>query len=369
MVEPKCPYFGKCGGCSSQHIDYSLQVENKKKQLVGLIGSDDVAVFSGEPYGYRNRMDFVFHDRGVGFRKKGDWKTIIDIKDCPIANARVNSLLGEVREAFSSPDSFDVRKKKGTFRYAVIRAPSGGASISFVLNSDSSRIGEAVELIKSFAEKSSAENVVVTYVKPDTDTSISDDYFVVKGDDTLRESYLGNEFMFPVQGFFQNNHAVASLMHKHVRKVLSGHDTKDAHLLDVYAGVGTFGINNASLFSSVHIVEGYEKSIDFAKKNIEVNKVGGASAVALDDKQLSRLDLPSQLFVITDPPRSGMNPKAIQQINRLEPEVIVYISCNPAQLGKDLSKFRHHSLKSAALFDMFPQTPHCEAVVELVKKG
>jgi 23S rRNA (uracil1939-C5)-methyltransferase len=313
-------------------------------------------------------MDFIFHAGGLGFRRKGDWRSVVDVKQCVISNERLNEIAGEVRAAFAGVEHFDVRRKTGVFRYAVVRTPSGGASVSFVLNPDSSKVGEAVEKVKAFAEKSAVENVVVTYVKPNTDVSTSDDHFVVKGSDMLRERFMGNDFLFPVQGFFQNNHEVAEKMHEHVNGLLKGYETAGAHLLDLYSGVGTFGINNASLFKGVTLVEGYEKSIEVAKKNVAVNKVSNVEAHALEDRQLKRLELPGRLFVVTDPPRSGMHPKAVQWLNRAEPEVIVYVSCNPAQLAKDLPKFREYVVKSVAMFDMFPQTPHCEAVVELMSK-
>ncbi|HII72324.1 TPA: hypothetical protein HA265_06225, partial [Candidatus Woesearchaeota archaeon] len=126
MAEPRCPYFNRCGGCSFQNVDYQTQLDNKKQQLVHAIRADidpdlkdiDVKVFSGEPYDYRNRMDFIFHANGLGFREKGRWQNIIDIKECPISDQRLNLLLAEVRDFFREPDAFHVKKHSGTFRYA-----------------------------------------------------------------------------------------------------------------------------------------------------------------------------------------------------------------------------------------------------------
>ncbi len=367
MAEPKCPYFLKCGGCSAQHIEYDVQLENKKAVLARAVGDVDVQVFSGPEYEYRNRMDFIFHANGLGFRKKGDWKTIVDVKGCVISNPRLNALASEVRESFSGADYFKVVQHSGTFRYAVVRTPQEDSSISFVLNSDSTKIQEAIEKVKEFAAKTTANNVVVTYVPSKTDHSTSEDFFVVKGVDMLKEKYLGKEFLYSVQGFFQNNYVMAEKMQEYVRGLLQKCDTSGYHLLDLYGGVGTFGIINADLFSGVTIVEEFQGSIDTAKKNIAVNGVK-AEALCMDAKQLSKVELPSKLFVITDPPRSGMNPKTIQTLNRLKPSVIVYVSCNVQQLAKDILKFREYKVKSAALFDLFPQTPHSESVVELVRK-
>jgi tRNA/tmRNA/rRNA uracil-C5-methylase (TrmA/RlmC/RlmD family) len=171
-----------------------------------------------------------------------------------------------------------------------------------------------------------------------------------------------------VQGFFQNNHLMAEKMQAYVHNILRKHDTNEAHLLDLYAGVGTFGIINSSLFKNVTIVESVKECIESAQKNIADNNIPNANPFMIDAMNLKKLTLPAKLFVITDPPRSGMHPKTIDQLKKLRPRVIIYVSCNVQQLGKDLPKFSDYEIRSAALFDLFPQTPHSEAVVELVLK-
>ncbi|HLC22391.1 MAG TPA: 23S rRNA (uracil(1939)-C(5))-methyltransferase RlmD [Candidatus Nanoarchaeia archaeon] len=364
MATPKCPYFGTCGGCGAQHIDYPLQLENKKQELAYAIGSQDSTVFSGEQYGYRNRMDFIFYGNGIGLREKGKWWKIVDIQECPIANKQLNILLKEVREFFIGIDIFDVKKQSGTFRYVVIRTPRKSSSLSFVLNAQSPRIKEAVEKIKEFGTKTSAENIIVTYVPAMTDVSTSPDYFVVKGNDILEEEFLGKQFQFPVQGFFQTNSVLAEKMQEYVHTLLQQYDTKNAHLLDLYGGVGTFGVCNASLFKTVTIIESVPSAIDATKKNATKEK--NVTAQLLDAQYLKRVSFSQPLFVITDPPRSGMHPKTIETLKVLKPQCIVYISCNVQQLRKDIPKFKEYRIKSAAMFDFFPHTPHSEAVVELV---
>jgi len=368
MSEPKCPYFGRCGGCTFQHLDYQLQLDNKRKTLENAIHYKDIQAFSGSEYNYRNRMDFVFHRGGVGLRRQGNWKDIVDVERCEISNERLNSLLKELRDFFKSPDHFDVIKKSGTFRYAVVRTPGDDSSISFVLNSESSRLNDAVEKIKEFSNITTANNIIVTYVPADSDVSVSDEFFVVKGKDMLAEKYLGKEFIYSVQGFFQNNTEMVEKMQKYCNDLLAKHDTKNSHLLDLYGGVGTFGIMNSVLFKGTTVVESVKQCIDAANINIKKNGAKNTEATVLDAAKLKNIELPQPLFVITDPPRSGMHPNTIAQLNRLKPRVIIYISCNVIQLGKDIPKFKEYTLKSAALFDLFPQTPHSEAVVELVLK-
>jgi len=201
--------------------------------------------------------------------------------------------------------------------------------------------------------------------------SISEEFFIVKGGDMLNENFLDKSFDYAVQGFFQNNTVMAEKMHEYVRSLTKVRSTEELTLLDLYAGVGTFGINNSGSFASVKIIESDKHCVTAAKINIDKNHIKNAEIVELDAMQLKKVDLPSgdKLFVITDPPRSGMHPKTIEQLNRLKPRVIVYISCNVDQLGKDLLKFKDYELKSVAMFDLFPQTPHVEAIVELERKG
>jgi len=348
-----------------QHMEYPKQLEQKKAALANAIGDCPVEVVSGAEYGYRNRMDFIFHSGGLGLRARGQWDRIIDVRRCRIADERINALLEQVRGAFPRPDFFDIKKRSGTFRYAIIRTSDEESSISFVLSPKSSRLSQAIESIKSFAQESSAQNVLVTYVPQDTEESVSSDYFVVKGSDLLHKAYLGKRFSYSVQAFFQNNHTLAERMQEYCRDVLSSFSCSEAHLLDLYGGVGTFGIVDADLFKGVTIVESAQPAVEAAKRNIAGNGIKNASAVLMDAKNLVRLDLPSPLFVITDPPRSGMDQKTIHTLNTLRPEAMVYISCNVHQLKKDLMKLKRYRVARAALFDLFPQTPHSEAIVLL----
>ena len=308
----------------------------------------------------------VFHAAGLGFRRKGSWHRIVDIEKCVISNEAVNRLIQEIRSFFKEVDYFHLKKNSGTFRYAVIRAPGEDTAISFVLNADSTRLLEAREKIQEFARVTSAANLIVSYVPSNRDVSVSGDYFVVKGSDMLKTTLLDHKFVFNVQGFFQNNDAMASRMHQYVRDLLKSYDTAGFHLVDLYGGVGTFGIINADLFRETTIIESFPPAAAAAVKNIEENHISNIKVLELDAKRLKNAALSSPLTVITDPPRSGMHPKTIHELNRLHPELIIYVSCNLKQLKVDLDKLKDYRIKSAALFDFFPQTPHSEAVVELV---
>lgn len=370
MANPLCTYFGECGGCSWQHLDYPIQTENKKKTLANAINFNDIKIFAGKEYFYRNRMDMVFHEKGIGLREKRKWDRIINIEKCAISNEKLNNLIKEVGDFFNNVDAFDLKKHIGAFRYAVIRTPPEDSSISFVLNGDSTKLKEAVEKITEFSAVTTSDNIIIVYTPQEADFSTSDEFFAVKGSEMLKERYLGNEFLYPAQGFFQNNHEVAEKMQEYCHGLLKPYGAKEAHLIDLYGGGGAFGVINASLFKEVTIIESDKLAVKAANINIKNNKADNARAIELDAKNLKKIGFPKPLFVIADPPRSGMHPKAIEQLKNLRPEAIIYISCNAEQLGKDILKFKDYRIKSAALFDLFPQTTHIEAVAELtLNKG
>ena len=378
-AEPKCQYFRNCGGCSAQHIPYELQLANSKRMMAKLFAVDEetVKVFSENEYNYRNRMDFIVHSGGLGLRKKGQWNKIVDIFECQIAMPAVNKLLIEVRDFLLNLDAgidfFDLHKQTGSFKYCLIRVSrSGDSSVSFCLNEDSSSLKDSIETVKQYALVSSANNVIVSYQPKERDQSTSENYFVVKGSEELSENFLGKKYYYSSQGFFQNNPVMAEKMVDYVKKLFSKYsDTKESQLLDLYGGVGTFGIALADLFEKVYVMELFAPSIDLAKKNIEKNNLSNVSALVGDVKQFRKLGFDNQkkTYVLVDPPRSGIVPKALVRLKELSPSVLVYVSCNPKQLAKDLVKLRAwgYSVKSCALFDLVPQTPHMEAVVELVR--
>ena len=187
----------------------------------------------------------------------------------------------------------------------------------------------------------------------------------------LNEVILGKKLVFHSQGFFQNNSAMAEKMVTYAKNLLSKYNTKDSSLLDLYGGVGTFGINIADIFKDCLIVESVKESIDCAKTNIRENNARNADAIVMDASTITTKKMQGKfkgknLFVITDPPRTGMHIKTIRYLIEAKPEAIIYISCNPSQIAKEMITLKNkYSLKSLAMFDLFPQTNHIEAIAEL----
>ena len=365
MTEAKCPVFGLCGGCRYQNIPYEKQLKSKKQRISSFIEMDDIEVFSGTPYSYRNRMDFSFNPKGLGFKKIGTWDTPVDIEKCPISTDHVNSILTELRSFFKGVDSFNFKTRCGTYKYALVRATDFGGSVSISLNRDSPHFMDACENVKQYAKESCCENVLVAYVNSQKDMSISEEVEILKGSDMMYENFSQKKFMYSIQGFFQNNSVVAQMLHYYVTKNIKNWGCSGGMLLDLFGGVGTFGILNSEFFSKILILESDIRSIDAAKQNIALNKADNVEAVVCDVKGVRDIPVDDELYVIVDPPRSGIHPKAVRSLRRMLPEKIFYISCNPDKLETDLIELREYEVSSCAVFDMFPQTPHVETAVEL----
>ncbi len=364
MSTPLCPYFGKCGGCSAQHLDYTIQLENKKKLVKTALSVTEITAFSDQEYFYRNRMDFWFYPRGIGLREKGRSNKIVNVEQCVIADNRINVLLQEAKAFYAGLS----KELSSHFHSVMLRAPRHNSGIVFVLKEGSASILEVLETIKTFATITTAQNVAVCYTSSEDEEEVTQNVVLIKGSLHLTEQFMRKEFEYPITGFFQNNSHLAEKMLEYSRTVLETYTTQKAHLLDLYGGVGTFGIVNADLFRSVTIVENSAPAIAAAQQNILKNGIKNATAHVLDAKQLRKVNLGTPLFVITDPPRTGMDVKVIQYLNTLQPKVILYVSCNVQQLAKEIHKFKNYEIKSVALFDLFPQTPHGEVVVELKRK-
>jgi len=364
-----CKYFGKCGGCELQNIEYKKQLEIKRKKIEKLLNVERIKLFAANPFFYRNRMDFAVSKEGLGLKKKGKWDQIVKIDECSISNQKINMLAKEIRQIVRRIEPFDEKTKNGALKGVVIRAPRYSSSVSFVLNKDYEKLKEAEKEIEESAKKISAENILITYVPRERPVSVSEEYKVLKGNGKLKEKFLGKAFYFPAQGFFQTNSEMAEKMHEYVNSLLKKYETKNKTLIDLYSGVGCFGIINSSLFKEVLMIENFLDCVKCAEENIKENKIKNAKIIGLDAKELRELKLERKSIAITDPPRKGMHKKTIKEIRRISPEVIIYVSCNPKKFAEELKNFREYLPKSVALFDFFPHTPHCEIVVELVRKS
>jgi 23S rRNA (uracil-5-)-methyltransferase RumA len=384
LTQPKCPVFGLCGGCTYQDKEYSAQLVIKKQETeqafrragVEIPDAQNMKMFVKDEYFYRNRMDFAFNENGLGLREKGKFNKLVGFEVCYISNQVINDLLAEVNAWYRANkdklEVFDVVKRTGTLRYAVSRGSffSRDSSITFIMNKDSDKLEQHINMIKEFAAGSKANNILYGMVKHVTDVSTVEDAVVVKGGDTLVENLGPLKYLYHTQGFFQNNSLVTMDMIFYMKDKIK---EKYPMLLDLFGGVGTFGIFYADMADEVLIVDNNKAGGACAQKNI-INS--GKKNVIFREADAAEIDKISPWLVgkkslyIMDPPRTGLHKKTIKFINAMKPEKILYVSCNQARLAEDIRDLsENYTFKDFALFDMFPQARHVESVAELDLKG
>lgn len=381
--EPFCKHFGNCGGCTGQHLSYDKQLDNKRQLVIdhlqknGFTLPSSIPIISHIDRHYRNRMDFTFSERGPSLRKKGHFAQLVPIDNCPISNAKLNALLSEVRTWFAKHqeiEPFNHKSRLGTLKYATIRAAehTNSSSITFILNEDSTKVYAHTEAIKEFAKTTSATTICIGLVPAQTDASLLHDAYPVKGNMNMEEKLLGKTLQFSSQGFFQNNTVMAEKLLAYTRELVEQHKPKhegkyppNEILIDLYGGAGTFGITLGDLFTKTVIIDTEGPNIHCAQDNLVQNNIKGEAIVG-DAATLSKLNLGSiKTTLLVDPPRSGMHPKVIKKINELKPDTLIYVSCNPMLMAKEIKNFKNYTLTDVAVFDLFPQTVHVEAVVRL----
>jgi 23S rRNA (uracil-5-)-methyltransferase RumA len=372
---PRCVHFTQCGGCQSQHIPYEQELENKRARLAYLLQNSyqgDIPVHSAQEYHYRNRMDFLVTNQGLAVR--GTRGGTLALSMCPIADERLEAMITPVNEWLRAGlhdgtlAAFDPRKRSGVLKYCTMRV-ARERTIVFMLNEDDARFGAHTDAIKSFAHASDIEHVVIARTSATVDESLSLDVFAVKGDVYLVEDVLGVPLTYHAAGFFQNNPRVAERMVAYVRDALIAFGCADRTVVDAYGGVGTFAFALAPHCKEVVSVESYPLAADCIARTKAACGATNVVAHTLDAAKMEKLHLPQTAFYIVDPPRSGMDSRVLRYLLQARPEIVVYISCNPAQLAKELVQLgKTFTVERAALFDLFPQTNHSEAVVVLKRR-
>lgn len=387
-VKPHCHLYGKCGGCQLQHMAYEEQLRVKRQMLMHSIERyADMPIKVLEklirptlgmkhPYHYRNKasMPVSQDDDGllVGLFEINS-RRLIPVKNCPIHYDGVNEV---IRQAVDLLDDFRVypynaKSKKGTIRHLVVRQSkeSKEVQVTFVMANDSFPKMEALarELMQKCKE---VRSVFMSINASDGHEIFGKDVKLIRGKETIRDTLGHLKFNLSAKSFYQLNAEQTYVLYNEVKK--AANVTKDARVIDAYCGVGTIGQFIAKDAFEVRGVDNNEDAIADARKNAKLNKldnvtyaVGDAGVVV--PKWVKAGFKPNVMIV--DPPRSGLDTKMINLILNVRPKTLIYVSCNPSTLAKNLSKLRgQYKVDYIQPIDMFPQTSSVESVVRLVRK-
>jgi len=383
-VESPCPHFGECGGCTYQNLSYENQLKIKKDVVLKLLEKEGVKDFEflgieGSPkvYGYRNKMEYTFGTdregkRALGLHKKGKFYEVIMTDKCNIVDEDFTKALSLTFNYALEKNLpfYDKKTHEGYLRHLVVRKASknGELLINIVTTTQlKHKFDDLVELYRSANFSSTLVGVLHTYNDSWSDAVICEKLEVLYGRDYLIEELLGLKFKISAFSFFQTNSYGAERIYSTVREFAG--DVSNKTIFDLYCGTGTIGIVMAPLARKVIGIELVEEAVFSAKENAALNGLENAVFIAGDVSKKLREIKEKPDIVVVDPPRSGVNPKALEDIVNFEPEKIIYVSCNPESFARDLRLFvdKGYAVKKVKAIDMFPHTYHVELVGLLEK--
>ena len=382
-IEPDCDTYKRCGGCNLRHIKYENTLELKKKIVQNLInkGLENKIIAKDtigmeNPYYYRNKAQYP-----VGLNKEGKTEIgvyakrthiIIPIKECKIqtkiSQQIANTILEFIRENNIEP--YNEENRLGTLRHIVIKVGKYTNQVMCVLvvnNEIEKKLEE--KLVNLLCEKYPEIKTIVKNINnKNTNVILGDKNINLYGNGYI-EDKLG-EYIFKISpmSFYQVNPVQAEVLYNTAIK--SANLNKEDILFDLYCGVGTIGIFASKYVNKVYGIEIVPQAIEDAKENARINNVNniefilGDVEIAFDELLNKKNIIPTAL--ILDPPRRGLDSKTIENILKIKPTKVVYISCNPATMIRDLLKMENeYETKEIRPVDMFPFTSHIECVASL----
>jgi 23S rRNA (uracil1939-C5)-methyltransferase len=402
LVEPSafrviapCEYSGYCGGCKWQFLNYDQQLIYKRKHVrdslehIGLI--KDVAVHSTIPseiiYGYRNKMEFSCADRrwllpeelnrpeidrefALGLHVPGTFHKVIDIRACLLQPDLGNELLNYIRGFMRASDApvYGLRSQTGYWRFVVLR--HSVAHDQWMVNlvtaqQDRETLRPLAEgLIEKYPQVASVINNITSRK---AGVAIGEIEHVLAGSDTISDKIGDFKFDISANSFFQTNSRGAAILFDIVQKYAGLRGTET--VLDLYSGTGTIPILLSGFCKSVTGIEIIESAVADAENNCRINGVSNCRFIRGDIRQCLPQIVQKPDVLIIDPPRAGMHKDVVKQVLQMGVERVVYVSCNPATMARDLGLMQElYQLIEVQPVDMFPHTYHIEAVAKLVKK-
>ncbi|MDO5392025.1 MAG: class I SAM-dependent RNA methyltransferase [Eubacteriales bacterium] len=412
--ENVCRHFGSCGGCIYQSIPYKEQLAIKAEQVKNLMQPVfdkynqtliyDGVVESPVSCGYRNKMEYTFGDEvkdgdlSLGMHKRGSFHDIVTVEDCRIADEDFSVILKAVLAFFKERNLpyYHRMRHTGYLRHLLVRKTAITEEILVDLVTSSAygkkeeiRADEEIRategenadveteemMLKSFTQmlcglslKGKLTGILHTYNDSLADIVQNDRTDLLYGRSYIVEKLLGLQFKITPFSFFQTNSRGAEVLYSIARDYIG--DTRDCNVFDLYSGTGTIAQMLAPAAGKVTGVEIVEEAVEAAKENAALNGLTNCTFLAGDVlKVLDTIEDKPDLLVL-DPPRDGIHPKALPKLLAYDVERMVYISCKPTSLARDLEMFFAHGyeVKKMCSVDMFPGTGNVEAVV-LLSKG
>ncbi len=395
-ISEVCPHASLCGGCSYQTLPIDKQIELKEGQIRRLMSSfwkrQKEMGFGGEeiyegitkcpkPTEYRNKMEFSFGDAykggplSLGMHRKGSFYDILDVPQCRIVDEDYRTILTVVSDFAREKglSFFHKMKHEGYLRHLLVRkAVRTGEILVCIVTSTAECHDELLAELKDrlLSEKYSGVIKGILHTRNDSlaDVVQSDETVILYGEDCIYEEILGMKFKITEFSFFQTNSLGAEVLYEKAREYIGDVKSEKGDrpvIYDLYSGTGTIAQMMAGVAKKVIGVEIVEEAVMSAKENARINGIDNCEFIAGD--VLKVLDDITQLpdFIILDPPRDGINPKALTKILSYGVDRMIYISCKPTSLARDLEVFLDNGYCATRMcsVDMFPFTSHVECIV------
>jgi len=391
-IHPPCPYSGFCGGCTWQFLKYDKQLQYKRQHVqesiehIGLLMDVPVEPTIPSPlqFGYRNKMEFSCSDRrwllpdelgkadvdigfALGLHVPGTFHKVLDTQACRLQPDLGNRILGDVRQFIQSSGLpvYGLRSHVGFWRFLVLR--HSAAFDQWMVNIVTSE--EKKDIVQPFAERlmekyPSVVSVLNNITARKAGVAVGEYEIHLAGERTINDEIGPYGFKISSNSFFQTNTRGALKLYETVKQYaeLKGSET----VIDLYSGTGTIPIFLADSAKEIIGLEIVESAVSDAAKNCENNGISNCRFVAGDIKEsLSSISVKPDLMII-DPPRAGMHQDVVRQVVDMAPDRIVYVSCNPATLARDIGMMKDlYRVLAVQPMDMFPHTFHIESVAKL----
>ena len=384
-IEPACPHFGFCGGCTYQNLPYDEQLAMKAAQVKALL--DEVCkdyVFEGikespRKLAYRNKMEFSFGDEvkegplALGMHKRGSFYDIVTVEDCKIVDADYGKILKCVLNYCEEEKLgfYHKRSHKGYLRHLLVRKGEKTGELLVDIITSSQLISDfsvLKERLLSLQLKGRIVGILHTYNDSLADVVQNDRTEILFGQDYFFEELLGLKFKISPFSFFQTNSSGAEVLYQTAREYIG--KTKDKVIFDLYSGTGTIAQILAPVAKKVIGIEIVEEAVKAARVNAGLNHLDNCEFIAGDVRKAIDLVNDKPDLIVLDPPRDGIHPKALQKIIGFGVEKMVYISCKPTSLARDLVVLQEegYAVERAVAVDLFPGTYHVETCILLSHK-
>jgi len=385
-VDPPCPYVPRCGGCRLQHVAYEATLEAKRAQIrehlarIGHLHDIDVRPVDPavERFGYRNKMEYSAAPAAgggltLGFHRRGRWDEVIDLDACLLATPRGNAVRDTVRGWAEACGiiPYDQRAQAGSLRHVVVReGVATGESLVTVVTAPG-----AEALVDGLAAPLAAAHPGVVGLLHAVNDGLAETTQglptrLVSGRDWFTERVMDVTLRLSAPSFFQTNTGMTGRLYERVAEA-AGLDGGQV-LYDLFCGVGSIGIALGGRCREVVAIDIVPEAVADAERNAADNGLSGYRAICGDVGRVMtehRGQLPPADVVIVDPPRGGLSGKAVRRVLEVEAPVLVYVSCHPATFADNAARFVEggYRLDWVQPVDMFPQTPHVEAVARFTR--